>query len=305
MAKKIKDPGFGTSSAKRAKRIVNKDGSFNIKHLNGKQGITSLYSYLVDISWMRFFCFVFVSYLILNTFFAILYMLIGMEGITVEKGNFFENFLNAFFFSAQTVTTVGYGALSPNNIAIGIVSSIEALIGLLSFSFVTGLLYGRFSKPKASIIFSEHMIHRPFKEGTALMFRLINNRTNIMINPKISVTLSLSEEDEHQEFKRNYYQLQLERDTITYLPTTWTIVHEIEPDSPLYKYKKEELKKLHGEVLIMISYYDEAFNVEVHQIHSYLFEELLFDVAFDKVFYFDEDGQTVLDHKKISEVRNL
>lgn len=302
---KIKDPGLGESSVTSAKRIVNKDGSFNIKHLNGKVGISALYAYLVDISWARFFFLVFLSYFVLNMFFAIIYVIIGVEYIGISSESFSQNFINAFFFSSQTVTTLGYGVMAPKGILTGIVSSIHALIGLLSFSFVTGLLYGRFSKPKASIEFSKNIIYRDFKEGKALMFRLINSKTDVMINPRIVVTLAITEEDKAQVYRRNFYQLKLERDQITYLPTTWTLVHEITDNSPLAKFSKEELKKLNGEFLIMITYYDEAFNEEVYKLHSYTFEELLMDVAFEKAFYFDEEGYTVLDHHKLSNTEKM
>lgn len=302
---KVKDPGLGESSVTSAKRIVNKDGSFNIKHLNGKVGISALYAYLVDISWTRFFFLVFLAYTVLNVFFATIYVIIGVEYIGVTPTSFVQDFVNAFFFSSQTVTTLGYGAMAPQGILAGIVSSLHALIGLLSFSFVTGLLYGRFSKPKASIEFSDNIIYRDFKEGKALMFRLINSKTDVMINPRIVVTLAITEEDEMQGYRRNFYQLELERDQITYLPTTWTLVHEITEDSPLAKFSKEELKKLNGEFLIMITYYDEAFNEEVYKLHSYTFQELLMDVAFEKAFYFDDEGYTVLDHHKLSDTKKM
>ncbi|WP_430413217.1 ion channel [Kordia sp.] len=302
---KVKDPGLGESTVTSAKRIVNKDGSFNIKHLNRKSGISALYAYLVDISWIRFFCFVFLAYFVLNIFFATIYVIIGVEFIGVQPISFLHDFVKAFFFSSQTVTTLGYGAMAPKGILAGIVSSCHALIGLLSFSFVTGLLYGRFSKPKASIEFSNNIIYRDFNDGQALMFRLINSKTDVMINPRIVVTLAITEEDATHGYKRNFYQLELERDHITYLPTTWTLVHEITEDSPLAKFSKEALKTLNGEFLIMITYYDEAFNEEVYKLHSYTFQELLMDVTFEKAFYFDEEGYTILDHRKLSNTEKL
>ncbi|AXG70966.1 inward rectifier potassium channel Kirbac3.1 [Kordia sp. SMS9] len=305
MAKKVKDPGLGEQSITSARRIVNKDGSFNIKHLNGKTGISALYAYLVDISWARFFLLVFLVYFVINMAFAMVYVTIGVEYISVAPKNFFADFVNAFFFSSQTITTLGYGAMAPTSILAGIVSSFQAVAGLLSFSFVTGLLYGRFSKPKASIQFSENIIYRDFKEGKALMFRLMNSKKDVMINPRVKVTLAITEDDEKQGYRRNFYQLALERDHITYLPTTWTLVHEIDKDSPLYKFSSSELKKLNGEFLIMVSYYDEAFNEEVYKLHSYTFEELLMNVAFEKSFYFDEEGYTVLDHHRISRTEKM
>ncbi len=305
MAKKVKDPGLGEDAITSARRIVNKDGSFNIKHLNGKTGVSALYAYLVDISWSRFFLWVFLVYFVINMVFAFVYVLIGVEYISVAPENFFADFVNAFFFSSQTITTLGYGAMAPTSILAGIVSSFQAVAGLLSFSFVTGLLYGRFSKPKASIQFSEHIIYRDFKDGKALMFRLMNSKTDVMINPRVKVTLAITEDDKKLGYRRNFYQLKLERDHITYLPTTWTLVHEIDEKSPLDKFSSDELKNLNGEFLIMVSYYDEAFNEEVYKLHSYTFEELLMNVAFEKAFHFDEEGYTVLDHHKISHTKKL
>ncbi|MEM6686306.1 MAG: ion channel [Bacteroidota bacterium] len=305
MVKKVKDPGLGEYSITTAKRIVNKDGSFNIKHLNGKTGVSALYSYLVDISWIQFFFWVFLVYFVINVVFAFVYVAIGVEYISVTPQNFFADLVNAFFFSSQTITTLGYGAMAPTSILAGIVSSFQAVAGLLSFSFVTGLLYGRFSKPKASIQFSEKMIYRDFKEGKALMFRLMNSKTDVMINPRVKVTLAITEEDKKLGYRRNFYQLKLERDHITYLPTTWTLVHEIDDKSPLYKFSESELQQLNGEFLIMVSYYDEAFNEEVYKLHSYTFEEVLMNVEFEKAFYYDEDGYTILDHQKISHTREM
>lgn len=145
--------------------------------------------------------------MVLNTIFSVIYLLIGIEEITTSTGIVFQDFLNAFFFSSQTITTLGYGAMSPIGIASGIVSSIEALIGLLLFAFLTGLLYGRFSKPKASIRFGESIILRDFNLTKAIMFRLVNNRKGIMINPKVTVTLSLSEKNNKGEFANTFYSL--------------------------------------------------------------------------------------------------
>lgn len=232
-------------------------------------------------------------------------MLIGIEQITKSTGIVFQDFLNAFFFSSQTITTLGYSAMSPTGIASGIVSSIEALVGLLLFSFLTGLLYGRFSKPKASIRFSESIILRDFNLTKAIMFRLVNNRKGIMINPKVTVTLSLSEKNNKGEFANTFYSLSLERDSITYLPTTWTIVHEIDDKSPFYKFSKEDINKQTGELLVMISYYDDSFNQEVHQIHSYILKDIKTDFKFTKAYYYNEDGKMVLDYKLLNNMNHL
>ncbi|MFD0861881.1 ion channel [Sungkyunkwania multivorans] len=299
MAKKVIDPGLGTASVADAKRMVNKDGTFNIAHVNHRGRIFSAYKYLISISWGRFFFIVVLGYIVINSIFAALYVIAGIENIIPPSGDVLKDFLNAFFFSSQTITTVGYGAMAPKGLAAGWISTFEALIGLLSFSFITGLLYGRFAKPRASIVFSKHMIYRDFNNGKAIMFRLMNRRTNVMIQPRVKVTLSISEE-KNGEFSRSFYQLQLERDAITYMPITWTIVHPLDDQSPLSKFSKEQLKKLNAELVILASYYDETFNQVVHQVHSYLLSETELDRHFEKAFYFDEDGVTTLDHKRLS-----
>ncbi|AXT54787.1 ion transporter [Aquimarina sp. MMG015] len=305
MAKKIKDPGIGLSSNKRAKRFINKDGSFNIKHLNRRTSISRSYNYLISISWFKFFCWVFLGYVFINSVFAIIYVLVGISAITVPTGSIIGDFMKAFFFSAQTVTTVGYGAMAPKGVVFGVISSIEALIGLLSFSFITGLLYGRFSKPKSSIRFSDIMVLREHNNVNSIMFRLMSRSTNVMIRPKVEVTLALSQKTENDKYVNNFYNLKLERNEITYLPTTWTVVHPINESSPLSEFKKEELPQLHGEILILVTYYDESFAQEVHQVHSYMLHNLNIDKAFIPAFHYDEEGFTVLDHDKIGETKTL
>lgn len=297
MGEKIKDPGLGNASSQYAKRMVNKKGSFNVVHLNKARRFSEAYNYLVSISWWHFFLLSFCAYTIFNAGFAFLYLFIGIEQIIASTGNVFKDFLNAFFFSSQTFTTLGYGAMSPNGIASGIISSIEAFTGLMFFAFVTGLLYGRFSKPKASIRFSKKVVLRDFNHTKALMFRLVNNRKGTMIYPKVSVTLALTKKNNVGEYVNNFYALNLERKAITYLPTTWTVVHEIDKSSPLFEFSKEELIKQQGEIVVMISYYDESFNQEVHQMHSYVLQDINLDYKFVKAYYYNKKGEMVLDHK--------
>tara|TARA_B100000809_G_scaffold119961_1_gene118191 strand:+ start:14583 stop:15503 length:921 start_codon:yes stop_codon:yes gene_type:complete len=296
MAKKIKDPGLGYSSNKNVQSFINKNGSSNILHLNRSRNFDDLYTYLLGLSWTVFLLFVTLGFILLNTFFACIYLWIGLEELTVIPGTLWENFLNAFNFSAQTITTVGYGAISPNGILSGIVSSIEALAGLMSFSFITGLLYGRFSKPKSSIRFSKYFVVRKFEEERALMFRLTNKRTTIMIEPEIKVTLTITELDDSGEFKRSFYQLKLERDKVTYLPTMWTIVHKIGKDSPLYKYTDEALNNLTANLYILFQYHEEAYSQKLYKLHSYQFEDLKTKTTFKTSVRFSDKGQIVLDH---------
>lgn len=297
MGKKIKDPGIGKSSAQYVGRLIDDNGFFNVVHLNKSKRFSEAYNYLINISWGAFFGLSFVSYIFANTCFAFLYLLIGIEEITVASGSVLQDFFNAFFFSSQTFTTLGYGAMSPTGMASGIVSSIEAFIGLMFFAFATGLLYGRFSKPKAAIRFTKHLVLNDVKAHRALMFRIENDRKSTMIHPKVTVTLTLSKKNKKGVYVNDFYTLELERDNINYLPTTWTIVHEIDEKSPLFRFSDDDIVKQQGELIVMVSYYDESFNQEVHQMCSYLLKDIKLNFRFIKTFHYNEKGQMVLDHK--------
>mgnify|MGYP000380301864 CR=1 FL=1 len=305
MAKKIKDPGFGYNSEKNIKGIVNKDGSSNVIHINKKFNLDDLYTFFIELSWWKFFLLITLGYTFLNIVFGFVYMGIGIEEITPSRGNFIDDFLNGFFFSAQTLTTVGYGGIAPHGITSNVIASFEAMLGLLSFSFITGLLYGRFSKPKAAIRFSDNLVLRDFKEHKALMFRLMNNRKTVMIEPEIKVTLVLNEESEKGNYKRQFYQLKLERNKIMYLPTIWTVVHEVDKESPLYKYTKEEIKNMDAHVYILLKYYEESFGQNVYQATSYNFSNLQMDMKYTASSHFNEEGFTILNHDKLSKVEKM
>ena len=302
MARKIKDPGFGYKSAKNAQSIINKDGTSNVIHVNKNRSLDDLYAYFIEISWMKFFILIVLVYTLINVFFGLIYTFIGIEEITKSTGRFFTDFLNGFFFSAQTLTTVGYGGIAPHGITSNIIAAFEAMIGLLGFSFITGLLYGRFSKPRAAIKFSNQLILRAFNDKRAIMFRLMNSRKTVMIEPKISVTLSISDKETKE---KKFYKLTLERDQIMYLPTVWTVVHEIGEESPLYSYSDLEIKQLNAELYLLLQYHEESFAQNVYQIYSYQFSDIETDVKFTSSYKFDEDGFTILDHDKLSEIEKM
>ncbi|ANW96790.1 ion transporter [Wenyingzhuangia fucanilytica] len=304
MARILKDPGVGYKSNRNAQRLII-NGSSNVKHINRARTIDDLYTYLINISWGLFLAYVLLGYVLINAIFGFVYLLIGVQEFQIVKGSLWEDFIHLFFFSAQTITTVGYGAIAPNGVWAGVISSLEALVGLMSFSFITGLLYGRFSKPKAKIKFSDHIVVRDFEDTRALMFRVMNKRTNMMIEPELNAIMSITEKNETGEFNRAFYQLNLERNKIMYLPTMWTLVHKMDKESPLYKYSKEELEALEVEIYILFQYHEETFNQKLYQLHSYDFSQLKIDYKFDVSYDFDEDGFTIIDHHKLNDIKKI
>lgn len=304
MAKKLKDPGVGYKSNRGAQRVI-VNGASNVRHINKPKSVDDLYSYLIDIPWWLFLLYVLLGYVLVNAFFALVYVFIGAQEFLASTGSVWEDFAYLFFFSAQTITTVGYGTIAPHGVLAGFISSFEALIGLLSFSFITGLLYGRFSKPKAKIKFSKNIVVRDFEEGRALMFRLMNKRTNMMIEPELDAVINITEKDEHGEFKRAFYQLPLVRNKIMYLPTMWTVVHQMDAESPLSKYSNKELEELDVEIYILFKYHEQAFNQQVYQMHSYDFSQLKTDYKFGASYTFDEEGYTVIDHGLLNQLEKM
>ncbi|MCT4664208.1 MAG: ion channel [Flavobacteriales bacterium] len=304
-AKNTKDPGFGFQSHEKVKSIIGKNGRSNVQHINRSFGLDDLYTFFIEMSWGKFFLLMILGYLILNIIFGGLYWFVGIEHITQVSGNEWTDFLNAFFFSTQTLTTLGYGASFPSGKLANIIASFEAFFGLLSFAFITGLLYARFSKPKAAINFSKNMILRPHKEGRALMFRLMNSRKTVMIEPEVNVTISINKKDDKGLFQRNFYRLQLEREKIMYLPTVWTVVHEIDEKSPLYTLSNQEIANLNAELYILAQYHEESYGQIVYQIGTYHFSAIELEVKFSPAFEYNLDGFVVLDHHKLSDVEKM
>ncbi|WP_010134204.1 ion channel [Ochrovirga pacifica] len=304
MATKLKDPGVGYKSNKGAQRMI-VNGESNVKHINKPKSLDDLYTYLIGVSWWLFLLYVLVGYLLINILFAAVYMTIGVQDFMSSTGNLWEDFSYLFFFSAQTITTVGYGAIAPNGIWAGYVSSLEALVGLMSFSFITGLLYGRFSKPKAKIRFSKHLVVRDFEESRALMFRVMNKRTNLMIEPELNAVITITEKESEGQFTRQFYDLQLQRNKVMYLPTMWTLVHKFDDKSPLKKYTNQELKNLEVEIYLLFKYHEQAFNQQLYQLHSYDFSQLKINYKFGESYRFDDDGFTIVNHHALNQIEKM
>ncbi|HEX8349912.1 MAG TPA: ion channel [Hymenobacter sp.] len=285
------DPGFGQKNQS-TRRSINPDGTFNVRRRGGHYRHGS-YQWLIDMSWPKFMSVLVLFFLLLNGLFALVYLLIGIEYLKgAEPADLGYNFLNALFFSVQTFTSVGYGVISPVGVPTNLVASAEALAGVLSFALATGLLYGRFSRPVARILFSKRAIISRRPNGTScLQFRIANQRSNTLINMQARM-LAVFSDANHQ---REYRALKLERDGIYFLPLNWTIVHDITPDSPLYGLTAEDYAGRSLELLILVQGYDDTFAQDVHARNSYCHNEIDWYYRFQPTVSIDEDGFALLD----------
>jgi len=268
-AEKSFDPGFTRLYDGRISRVINKDGVFNVRRIGTRLADLHLYQYLVTISWLPFSALIVSGYLVMNAAFAGLYLAAGVENLAGANAESpFGAFLSAFFFSTHTFTTVGYGTMYPTNFWTNIIASMEAMAGLMSFSIATGLLYGRFSRASAKLVFSETMTMLPHKGGTALMFRVANRRRSTLMEAEAKLLL-MTVVDSAKGQTRKYDVLDLEVPAVHFLPLTWTVVHRIDDSSPLHGKTAEDLARLQAEVLVLIKGFDDRFQQIVHARYSY------------------------------------
>lgn len=293
--------GFGKTED-RQRRLLNRDGTYNTRRI----GLAwykrfSFYHFLIRVSWIKFIILVFLFYTSLNICFTSLYYLIGIEQLSgVIRTDRWIELVDVYSHSAQTLTTVGYGRISPIGAAAIFISTLEALIGLMTFALVTGLLYGRFSKPVPYILFSEKGLIAPYKDTYAFMFRIANKMNNNLMNMNIKVSLGISETQEDGSIRRSFYPLTLERDEIVFFPTSWTVVHPIDENSPLFGLTKDDFQQAHPEFFMLLTGFDDTFDHTIHVRTSYALEDMVWGARFEKMLNIDDDGYQYVDLSKLS-----
>ena len=295
------DPGLTTQFSGQLRRVINPDGSFNVRRTGGRLQDINFYLKLVDTTWPRFLFALLVLFLAINVSFALLYLALGIEhlqGIEPEM----SGLVNAFFFSSHTLTTVGYGNIYPRGAGANSVAAIEAATGLMVFAIFTGLLYARFSRPSARIRFSDHALIAPYQDGTSLQFRITNARSNVLMDLEARVLL-MTVDPMDGTLRRDYVDLPLERRRIYFFPLTWTVVHPIDSESPLFGKTAEDLAATATEILILIQGFDDTFSQTVHARYSYRHDEIAWRAKFLPAFHVDEGGDLVLDVNQIDELQ--
>ncbi|HVB03903.1 MAG TPA: ion channel [Chitinophagaceae bacterium] len=297
------DTGFGTNASNYGGRFINKDGTYNIR----REGIPfwekfSLYTTMLTMPTWKFLLTIISFYVIVNLFFALIYIWAGVNnliGITATSSTL-HGFAEAFFFSAQTLTTVGYGRISPGGLLTNCIAASESLIGLLGLAIATGMFYGRFTQPKAHLRFSRFALISPYQDKTALMFRLApykdhHHLTDVEIRVVIGLTL-----DENGRSVFKFYPLKLERTKIDTLPMNWTIVHPIDDQSPIYGFTEKDLESADVEVMVTLRAFDHLYSSTVQQGTSYTPQEIRFGGKFVMMFRESIDGMsTILELDKL------
>ncbi|MBS1566350.1 MAG: Inward rectifier potassium channel Irk, partial [Bacteroidetes bacterium] len=260
----------------------------------------SIFRFMLEMPFWRFLVVILFCYLAVNLFFAAIYSIIGVEHLGgMDAKTLDGKFWEAFFFSAQTLSTVGYGHVYPAGMPANIVAAAESLLGLLMFAIATGLMYGRFSQPKAYIQFSNRALLTPFKNGVALMLRFAPYKKHQLSEVEVKVTLALPVMD-NGALRTRFYNMELEISKANALALNWTIVHAINENSPFYRLSREEIQNSGAEILVYIKAYDEGYANTVISRSSYTMEELVFGARFVMMYEPDMRGKhTILDHSKL------
>jgi inward rectifier potassium channel len=290
------DTGFGNNANNYGGRFVNRDGTFNLR----KEGLPywdrfSIYHSMLNIPRWKFFAVVVLFYLSINLVYTCIYWMVGVDqfqGIIADSA--WSRFKELFFFSTETFTTVGYGRVNPIGDGANLVAAIESMNGFLSFALATGLIYGRFSKPKAYLAFSENALISPYKDITGLMFRFTPYKDNhTLTNVEIKVNAGFTvQENDTPTFK--FYDLDLERNHVDSLPMNWTIVHPIDEKSPLFGFSPEDMQAVDLELYVLVRGFDDVYSNNVLQRTSYTYDEILFNKKFVQMYRESENGKTTI-----------
>jgi len=292
--------GFGTSNYNPHTRFLNKDGSVNIRRLDGDLfGRIDFFHSLISMSWKKIFLLVLLSYFLVNVFFASLYYIAGTDHFgNLTHTDEPRDFLELFFFSAQTLTTVGYGYVYPKSTTASSIAAIESMCGLLGFALATGILYGRFSRPRARIRFTKNCVIAPYEGMTGFMFRVANTTQNELIEVEAKVILVKNNAVTNQ---REFLPLPLEIEKISFMALSWTLVHPIDEKSPMYKMSQEDLITADAEFLILLKAMNDTYSQTVYARSSYKGHELVENAKFKPLERTQRGNKVSIDLRKLDE----
>lgn len=301
-AKTENNSGFGANASDYGGRFVNKDGKPNIT----KSGIAfferiSWFHSMLSMPGWKFLLIILGFYITVNLLFAGVYYINGVEHLHgMATNSELEKFAEAFFFSTQTFTTVGYGRISPTGFSTSAIAAVEAMLGLLSFAIATGLFYGRFSRPRAYIRFSENALIAPYKDTTALMIRLAPFKNATLTDAEVSIFLALVTEEAGKTVNK-FFPLELEYKKVNALNLSWTVVHPINEDSPFFRFTASDYAESRGEVMVLFKAFDDLFSNTVVARSSYTFNEIVVGAKFEPMYHRDVKGnRTVLNLDKLN-----
>lgn len=298
-----RDLGFGSVVAGRSRlRFLNANGSFNVQR-TGLPFLTSLnlYHTVLTLSWPNFLLIVLLLYFLSNIVFGGLYASIGSTALVDTSSDpVMSTFVRGFFFSVQTFATIGYGTIHPVGVVPNLVVTVESYYSLLANALITGVVFARFARPTAKVVFSQVAVIAPYRGINGLMFRLVNGRSSQMIEVEAKVMFARFC-DEDGKSVRKFDLLELERRKVAFFPLSWTVVHPITQDSPMFGMTEADLQRSDAEILILLSATDETFAQVVHARTSYKADQIRVGSKFISIYNEMKDSEPIsIDVRKLS-----
>lgn len=256
------------------------------------------YHLLLTIPWTGFLALTVFSYGMTNAIFALLY-LAQPESIANAKPG---SFLDAFFFSVQTLASIGYGAMYPQTIYANTIVTIEAMVSLVGIALLTGLAFARFSRPTARVAFSQSAVIAPHEGAPTLMFRAANQRRNQILEAQVRLYLMRDEVSTEGQFMRRFYELKLLRSRTPSFTLTWTILHAIDEHSPFYGATPESLAQMRASLVVSLTGVDETVSQAIHARHTYSGQDILWNYRLVDIFHETAEGHRYIDYNRFHDV---
>ena len=284
------------------RKIVASPESSQSATIMGLEGthLSDLYHYLLTESWPTLLAGIVLIFIAINSIFAVIYLL--DKGIENARPG---SFADAFFFSVQTMATIGYGKMEPDTFLAEVMMSIEALTGLIGLAMVTGLVFAKFSRPSARVRFSKVAIVANRDGIPSLQFRMANMRANRIVDASARVIFGRQERTLEGEEMRRFYDLKLQRERNAMFIYSWTAIHPITEDSPISGLTVEAMEASRAEVIVSMIGLDETFAQTVHARHIYQPHDILWGHRFVDILQREDDGGLSIDYTHFDDVLPL
>ena len=292
-----------TAAAKTVIPGIHADGSLDVRRVGGAppRFFHDLYHYLLTCSWWRLLLLFAIVYLAANLLFTATYLLGGDCIENARPGNFAD----AFFFSVQTLSTIGYGGMGPKNLYANVVVTVEVFLGMMAFALATGLVFAKFARPSARVLFAERVVFGTMDGQPTLKIRMANMRGNNIYEASLRVALLRDTTTSEGESMRRLIDLELVRSQTPSFTLSWTAIHIIDESSPLYGLDENALRQMHALLLVSLAGTDETFAQSVHARHIYDADHFAWNARFADVLLHDPNGKLLLDYRRMHDVESL
>lgn len=283
-------------------RAVPRDGSSDSLSVGLRQSwFGDLYHHLLGMGWCRFMLLGSLFYIATNVLFALAYLIEPMGIGNAQPGSFWD----AFFFSVETLATIGYGQMYPATLFANLVMTFETIVGIMVVAVATGLVFARFSRPTARVMFSRIAVIGPYNGTPTLSLRLANQRRNQILEAEVAAALLRDETTAEGTVIRRFHSLRLARERTPAFGMTFTVMHPIEPDSPFYGLTPALLEAQEAELVVMVTGLDETMLQPVHARSSYLANEIRWDHRLVDIIGWTEDGRRIVDYRRFHDAEPL